>query len=77
MKKFINAMAVAGISVMLAAGGVFAGPTDDPGVQKREQNQERRIQQGVKSGELTPKEAGKLEAEQAKIKQDWKKASIC
>jgi hypothetical protein len=41
----------------------------DPGIQKRMDNQEQRIDQGVRSGELTPKEAGKLEAEQAKIKQ--------
>jgi len=33
------------------------------------QNQEQRIDQGVSSGALTPKEAGKLEAEQAKIRQ--------
>ncbi|MBF0497040.1 MAG: hypothetical protein HQK58_10780 [Deltaproteobacteria bacterium] len=50
-------------------GSSFAGPTDDPVIQYREKNQEKRIQQGVKSGELTPKEAGKLEREQARIKQ--------
>lgn len=70
MKKFINAMVVASSSVMMVAGAAFAGPTDDPGIQGREKKQEKRIEQGVKSGELTPKEAGKLEAEQAKIKQD-------
>lgn len=70
MKKIVKATAAVSFGVMLAAGAVFAGPTDDPGIQKREQRQEKRIDQGVKSGELTPKEAGKLEAEQAKIKQD-------
>lgn len=49
---------------------VYAGSTNDPVIQKREQNQEKRIEQGVKSGQLTPREAGKLEAEQAKVKQD-------
>ncbi|NPV04609.1 MAG: hypothetical protein HPY67_07745 [Syntrophaceae bacterium] len=48
---------------------VGAGGTNDPGIQKRMENQERRIDQGVQSGELTPKEAGKLEAEQARIRQ--------
>jgi len=43
--------------------------TSDPGIQQRMQNQEQRIDQGVSSGALTPKEAGKLEAEQAKIRQ--------
>lgn len=57
-------------TIILAAAAVYAGPTDDPIVQKREQNQEKRIEQGVKSGELTPREARKLEAQQAKIKQD-------
>lgn len=70
MNKFIKAAAVTSLCVIMAAGAAFAGPTDDPGVQKREKRQEKRIEQGVKGGELTPKEAGKLEAEQAKIKQD-------
>ncbi|NVN99660.1 MAG: hypothetical protein HXX17_10070 [Geobacteraceae bacterium] len=54
----------------MVGGTALAAPTDDPGIQKREQNQEKRIQQGVGSGQLTPKEAGRLEAEQARIKQD-------
>jgi hypothetical protein len=45
------------------------GGTQDPGVQQRMENQEQRIDQGVTSGALTPKEAGRLEAEQARIKQ--------
>jgi len=72
MKRFIKTTAVASLGVMLVAGAAFAG-ADDPVIQKREQNQERRIQQGEKSGELTPKEAGKLEAGQTKIKQDEQK----
>jgi hypothetical protein len=43
---------------------------NDPNIQQRMQNQERRIQQGVNSGQLTPKEAGRLQAREAKIKQD-------
>lgn len=39
--------------------------TSDPGFQQRMQNQEQRIDQGVKSGALTSKETGRLEAEQA------------
>ena len=56
---------------MFGAGAVFAAPADDPGMKAREMNQQKRIDQGVKSGQLTPAgEAGKLEAEQAKIKRD-------
>ncbi len=50
-------------------GGAATGNVKDPGVKKRMRNQERRINQGVASGELTPKEAGKLEAQQSRIKQ--------
>jgi hypothetical protein len=34
------------------------------------ENQQGRINQGINSGQVTPREAGRLEAEQAKIKQD-------
>ncbi|MCI0408784.1 MAG: hypothetical protein L0191_09510, partial [Acidobacteria bacterium] len=36
-------------------------------VKERQENQQDRIHQGMKSGELTKKETMKLEAEQAKI----------
>ena len=38
-----------------------------PTVDQRQANQEARIQQGVASGQLTPKEAAKLEKGQAKV----------
>ena len=69
MKKIVGILTVGSLSLMLS-GIALAGPTDDPGIQKRELNQEKRIQQGVQSGQVTPKEAGRLEAQQAKIKQD-------
>jgi len=70
MKSVMKAVVGVGAATLLMASALYAGPTDDPAVQKREQNQEKRIDQGVKSGELTPREAGKLETQQAKIKQD-------
>jgi CRISPR/Cas system-associated endoribonuclease Cas2 len=66
---------IAGMTFLIAAEvayGQAQAPsygTSDPGIQQRMQNQEQRIDQGVSSGALTPKEAGKLEAEQAKIRQ--------
>ena len=38
------------------------------GIDKRQASQERRIQQGVKSGQLTGREAARLEQREAKIK---------
>ena len=67
---------IAGLTFLVAAEvayGQAQAPsygTNDPGIQQRMQNQEQRIDQGVSSGALTPKEAGKLEAREAKIKQD-------
>jgi hypothetical protein len=65
---FVKVSAAAVFSVFLAVTAY--GQTNDPLVQKREQRQEKRIDQGVQSGELNPREAGRLEREQARIKQD-------
>lgn len=59
------------IAVLLAvtfAVPVVAGPNDTPGTDRREREQQMRIQEGVASGALTPREAAKLEAEQARIR---------
>jgi hypothetical protein len=50
--------------------------TNDPGVNQRQRNQQARIQQGVKSGELTRPEVRRLEAEQRHIRREeaWYKA---
>jgi len=41
-----------------------------PGINKRQRNQQRRIRQGAKSGQLTAGEAARLEAREAKIQHD-------
>ena len=41
----------------------------DPGVNARQHNQRDRIQQGVRSGELTRRETGRLAAEQRDVRQ--------
>ncbi len=69
MKKIMTITLVAGALSLIAAGVAFAS-TNDPRIQQRELNQDKRIDQGVASGQLTPKEAGRVEAQQAKIKQD-------
>jgi hypothetical protein len=41
--------------------------TNTPRIDARQDNQAKRIDQGVASGQLTPKEAAKLDAGQAKV----------
>ncbi|MGH6625206.1 MAG: hypothetical protein ACRECD_01450 [Burkholderiaceae bacterium] len=60
---------------LAAAGGAFAqtspaDPTATPRVDQREANQQKRIDQGVASGQLTPREAARMEKRQAKIHAD-------
>ena len=63
MKKLL-AIAVLG-TLALPAFAQYAPPQAD----QRQDRQERRIQQGVRSGELTPREAARLERGQARIRQ--------
>jgi hypothetical protein len=61
-------VAMAALTV-LAAGSAFADGTRSPGVNARQQNQHARIHQGVKSGELTRREAHKVREEQRDVRQ--------
>ena len=59
------------IAILLAlcfAGVASASNIPSPGIDKREKNQQQRIMQGMRSGELTPRETAKLKREQARIK---------
>jgi len=42
-------------------------PAATPGINKRQANQEKRIQQGVRSGQLTGREAARLQKGQARV----------
>lgn len=68
MKKII----VGGLSTILIMSAVsaLAGPHGprDPGVNERQFNQQQRISQGVRSGQLTPRETARLERQQAYIR---------
>jgi len=68
MKSIVQTITIT-LATAFFASATYAG-TNDPRIQQREQNQERRIDQGVASGALTPREAGRLEAREAKIQQD-------
>lgn len=58
------------IAVLMALPIIAVAGTRDPGVNQRQHNQQDRIQQGVKSGELTRGEAHRLEGEQRNIRRE-------
>ena len=62
----VLAVALLVLSIALPASA-FQDQTKTPVVNEREKHQQQRIKEGVKSGELTGKEAKKLEKQQAKI----------
>ena len=67
--KFVTAAAIA--AVVLPA---FAQTSSTPRIDQRQANQERRIEQGVKSGALNKKEAARLEKGQARVQKMENKA---
>jgi len=62
------------LAICAAAALPVAAQTSTPRVDQRQANQEARIQQGAQSGELTGKEAAKLEKGQAKVQAQEDKA---
>ncbi len=70
MRRIVLATILSSVAAIALTGAPVFAQTNDPGIQKRMGNQEGRIEQGVKSGQLTPREAGRLEAEQARIQQN-------
>lgn len=68
MKKSIVFGIMAGILVVMGAGIACASSTYDPRINRREMRQEQRIDRGIASGRLTPREAQALGREQAGIR---------
>jgi len=62
MKKRISLILPGSVGLMFTVAPALAASKDDPGIQKREVNQQRRIDQGIESWQITPKEAGNLDA---------------
>ncbi|MBO0801203.1 MAG: hypothetical protein J2P31_20480, partial [Blastocatellia bacterium] len=54
------------LAMIISAGLSLIGSAQ--GINQRERDQQARIRQGVRSGELTRREAGRLEARQARIR---------
>ncbi|MDZ7921040.1 hypothetical protein [Rhodoferax sp.] len=66
--------------VLLASGAVFAqttpkDPLATPKIDQREANMEKRVEQGTKSGQLTPHEAKRLNREDALVDHAQAKAA--
>jgi hypothetical protein len=74
MNKFNKTLAALAFAVPLAAFAQTAPAPSTPRVDQRQVNQEQRIQQGVQSGSLTQKEAGKLEKGQDHVQKVEDKA---
>ena len=62
-------LTLAGVLAVASASQADTRYTRDPGVNARQHNQRERIQQGVKSGELTRRETGRLVEEQRDVRQ--------
>jgi hypothetical protein len=67
MKTVTKFFVSAGLLIIFTPAPVLAQDTNTPRIDQRQENQEERIEQGVQSGQLTPREAGKLEAQQNHI----------
>jgi hypothetical protein len=61
-----------GATVLLGLA-MTAGPMWGQNIRKREKRQQERIGQGVKSGELTPKETAKIERKEARLNREIKR----
>ena len=68
----LRLIAIATLAVALTIGSFAQDKT--PNIDKRERRQSKRIEQGVKSGELNQREAARLEAREAKLHADEAKA---
>ena len=73
-KSVYAAMALATLSGLASSACLAADSTAAPYIDQRLNNQEKRIQKGEQSGQLTPREAARLEKREAKIQGDLAKA---
>ncbi len=72
MKK--NLFSVLTAFALLSAFNSASAQTATPGITARQHNEQARIRQGVRSGELTPAEAARLRGREADIRQDKRAA---
>jgi uncharacterized membrane protein YebE (DUF533 family) len=65
---------VLALALVFASGAVVAQTTSTPRIDQRQDNQQKRIDQGVRSGELNAKEAARLEKGQQRVQRMEDKA---
>jgi hypothetical protein len=72
MKRIILAGLIGSVMSLplYADGNAIPAGTNTPGIDQHEANQEKRIEQGEKSGALTQKEATHLDQREAKLQSD-------
>jgi hypothetical protein len=58
---------VAASAMLLVTSGIAYAEADTPGIDQRQANQERRIDQGISSGQLTERESARLDKQQNHI----------
>ncbi|MGE5027895.1 MAG: hypothetical protein ACM3JK_05415 [Betaproteobacteria bacterium] len=68
--KILKMLVTPALALAIAAPAFAADPAATPGIDQRLQNQEKRIEQGERSGALTGREAARTERNQAKIRHD-------
>ena len=64
MKKIFS-LTLSAVFILGLSAAVFA---NTPYINRREHREQQRIRQGMRSGELTRREAGRLEAQQGRIR---------
>lgn len=62
--------------IVLAASSLMLGQAARPGINKTQKNQKARIHVGIKSGELTKREARQLRKQQVHIQREKKFAKM-
>lgn len=67
--------AAAALALACFSLSALAQTSSTPRIDKRQENQERRIEQGQKSGQLTEKESARLEKGQARVQKMEDKAA--
>jgi hypothetical protein len=72
--KIPDAGALTLVALLATPLTALAQSNETPVLDKREANQQKRIDQGVRSGQLTPRETANLEAREAKLNADEAKA---
>ncbi len=73
-KTTLAALLIGAFTLTAFAQAPARDPAATPGIDKRQANQEKRIEQGVQSGQLNQKEAARLEKREAKLEADKKAA---